>query len=48
MPETKTLAHYQNLKYPMEMIEDDDAYVVSIPDLPGCIAYGDTLPEALE
>jgi antitoxin HicB len=48
MLETKTLAYYVNLKYPMEIVEDDDAYVVSIPDLPGCVAYGDTVAQAIE
>src|SRR5271157_1509980 len=48
MPETKTLAHYEKLKYPIEILEDDDAYVASIPDLPGCVAYGNTIEQAME
>ena len=48
MPETKTLSDYENLKYPIEIFEDDDAYIASIPDLPGCVAYGDTMQEAVE
>jgi predicted RNase H-like HicB family nuclease len=48
MPETKTLRHYEDLKYPIEVLEDEDAYVASIPDLPGCVAYGDTLQSAIE
>lgn len=48
MPETKTITHYENLKYPIEITEDEDAYVASIPDLPGCVAYGDTLQDAVE
>jgi antitoxin HicB len=47
MPEMKTLAYYESLKYPIEILEDDDAYVASIPDLPGCVAYGDTMQEAV-
>jgi antitoxin HicB len=47
MPETKTLQYYENLKYPIEILEDDDAYVASVPDLPGCVAYGDTMQEAV-
>ncbi len=48
MPETKNLVYYENLKYPIEILEDDDAYVASIPDLPGCVAYGDTVQQALD
>jgi len=48
MPETKTLAYYENLKYPIEILEDEDAYVASIPDLPGCVSYGDTIEQAME
>lgn len=45
MPETKDLEYYLALNYPMEIVEDDGRFVVSIPDLPGCVSYGDT-PEA--
>jgi predicted RNase H-like HicB family nuclease len=31
----------------MEIVEDDGRFVVSIPDLPGCVSYGDTPEEAL-
>jgi antitoxin HicB len=44
----KNLNYYENLKYPIEIVEDEDAYVASIPDLPGCVAYGDTVQEALD
>ena len=39
------LNKYLELNYPMEIIEDPDegGYVVSYPDLPGCITTGDTL-----
>jgi antitoxin HicB len=47
LPETKDLEHYLALNYPMEIVEDDGRFVVSIPDLPGCISYGDTAEEAL-
>ena len=48
MPATDISSRYESLKYPIEIIEDEDAYVASVPDLPGCVAYGDTLQEALE
>ena|ERR1700683_4674767 len=48
MREAKTLDYYQKLKYAIEIVEDEDAYVASIPDLPGCAAYGDTLQHALD
>jgi len=32
----------------MEIVEDDGAWVASIPDLPGCNSFGDTVPDAIE
>jgi predicted RNase H-like HicB family nuclease len=32
----------------MKIVEDEDAYIASIPDLPGCVSYGDTLDEAVK
>lgn len=47
--EKKPLEHFLNLKYPMEVVEDDDgAWVASIPDLPGCNSFGDTVTEAVQ
>jgi antitoxin HicB len=31
----------------MEIIEDDDGVVASIPDLPGCASFGDTIEAAV-
>jgi predicted RNase H-like HicB family nuclease len=28
--------------------DEDDAYVVDVPELPGCMAHGDTQAQALE
>jgi len=47
-PAKKTLKHYLNLKYPMEVVEDDGAWVASVPDLPGCNSFGDTVSEAID
>jgi antitoxin HicB len=47
LPETKDLEYYLALNYPMEIVEDDGRFVVSIPDLPGCVSFGDTPEEAL-
>lgn len=46
----KTLEEYMQLAYRMEIIEDkaEGGYVVSFPDLPGCVTCGDTIPSALE
>lgn len=46
----KTLNDYLNLPYRMEVVEDLDegGYVVSFPDLPGCITCGDTIEKAME
>jgi len=32
----------------MEIVEDDGAWVASIPDLPGCNSFGDTVTEAVQ
>jgi antitoxin HicB len=47
-PTRKPLEHYLTLKYPMEIVEDDGAWVASVPDLPGCVSFGDTITEAVE
>ncbi|MBE9115251.1 type II toxin-antitoxin system HicB family antitoxin [Lusitaniella coriacea LEGE 07157] len=45
----QSLEYYLSLKYPMSLYpEEDGGYTVIIPDLPGCLAQGDTLEEALE
>lgn len=44
----KTLNEYLNLPYRMEIVEDRDegGFVVSFPDLPGCITCGETVENA--
>jgi antitoxin HicB len=44
----KPLEYYLNLKYPIEIVEDEGAWVASIPDLPGCHSFGDTVTEAID
>ena len=41
---------YLNLPYKMEIVKDLDegGYVVSFPDLPGCLTIGETIEEALK
>lgn len=41
----KTLNDYMEMSYRMEIIEDKDesGFVVSYPDLPGCITCGETI-----
>lgn len=45
----KTLNDYMAMSYRMEIIEDKDegGFVVSYPDLPGCITCGSTLEDAV-
>lgn len=45
----KTLNDYMALPYRLEIVEDQEegGYVVSYPDLPGCITYGDTIEDAM-
>ena len=41
----KTLNDYMALPYRLEIVEDQEegGYVVSYPDLPGCVTCGDTI-----
>lgn len=43
----KSLEHYLSLKYPMEIVEDEGAWVASIPDLPGCNSSGESADDAI-
>lgn len=45
----KTLDDYMAMPYRMEIIEDKDegGFVVSYPDLPGCITCGETIENAI-
>ena len=45
----KTLDDYMKLSYRMEIVEDKDegGYVISYPDLPGCITCGETIETAV-
>lgn len=45
----KTLSDYMAMSYRMELVEDKEegGFVVSYPDLPGCITCGDTMESAL-
>ena len=45
----KTLNEYLALPYRMEIVEDrnEGGYVVSFPELPGCITCGETVESAV-
>lgn len=45
-----TLNDYLQLPYRMELIEDKEegGFVVSFPELPGCLTCAESLPKALE
>ena len=44
----KTLNDYMSMSYRMEVVEDktEGGFVVSYPDLPGCITCGKTMERA--
>lgn len=46
----QTLNDYMKLPYRMEIVEDQEegGYVLSFPELPGCITCGETLESALK
>ena len=45
----KTLNDYMEMSYRMEIIEDKEegGFVVSYPDLPGCVTCGETVESAV-
>ncbi len=45
----KTLNDYMKMSYRMKIVEDKEegGYVVSYPDLPGCITNGETIEAAV-
>ena len=46
----KTLNDYMSMSYRMEVVEDktEGGFVVSYPDLPGCITCGETVESAIQ
>lgn len=50
MKNKKTLEYYMSLPYSFELTPDPDdgGYVVSFPDLRGCLTVGETVQEAYE
>lgn len=46
----KKIEDYVDLPYKMEIVKDLDegGYVVSFPDLPGCLTVGETIEEAIK
>lgn len=46
----KTIEEYMALLYRMEIVPDtaEGGFVVSFPDLPGCLSSGETMVQALE
>ncbi|MCQ2549983.1 MAG: type II toxin-antitoxin system HicB family antitoxin [Lachnospiraceae bacterium] len=46
----RTVDEYMKLPYKMEIIPDTEegGYVVSFPDLPGCLTVGDTIEETIK
>ena len=45
----RTMDDYMNMNYRMEIVEDKEegGFVVSYPDLPGCITCGETVESAV-
>lgn len=46
----KTLSDYMKMNYRMEIVEDADegGFVVSFPELPGCLTCGETVETAIK
>lgn len=46
----KTLSDYMAMSYRMEVVEDKEegGYVISFPDLPGCMTCGETIESAMK
>ena len=43
----KDLKKYLALPYSIEIMPDEEGYIATIPDLPGCMSSGDTIDAAL-
>ena len=45
----KTLNEYMRMPYRMELVEDqaEGGFVVSFPELPGCLTMGQTVEDAI-
>jgi predicted RNase H-like HicB family nuclease len=41
------LAHYLTLRYRVVLTPDEDGWIATIPDLPGCMAVGENPDESL-
>lgn len=44
----RDLNYYLGLNYPIELVKEDDQYIASHPDLPGCVSFGDNPTDAVE
>lgn len=45
----KTIVEYMKLPYKMEIVPDEEGgYVVSFPELPGCLSTWDKIEEAIK
>jgi predicted RNase H-like HicB family nuclease len=44
---TKDLAYCMRLRYRIELIPEEDGWAAVLPELPGCVAAGETPAEAL-
>jgi len=44
---TKDVDYYMALRYAILIRPEEDGWSATIPDLPGCLAVGDTIQEAL-
>ena len=44
----KTVEHYMNLPYTIELIKDPEGWFVRVKELEGCMSQGDTAEEAIE
>ena len=45
----RTVDEYVSYPYKMEIVQDSDegGYIISFPDLPGCLSVGDSIEEAI-
>lgn len=43
----KSLKYYRALPYAIEIVPDEGGYVATIPDLPGCMSFGETIDAAV-
>ena len=42
------MKHYEHYSMRIEWSDEDDAYIVTVPELPGCVTHGETYEKVVQ